>query len=176
MERRATTASSSVASAPPSGASRWLGLWPTPSWWACADRLDRLGCGTDCSRDAQVRWCAARRRRSRERLSGLRRIRPNGRATGCPNGAVPRQAELLATRRSSAPRICLHRGNGCCRAGNVGSLAEECGLRQKGEPASFAAHFCERLPIGFHYRSVASLPFRSGVTLRDLIEREGEGT
>jgi hypothetical protein len=39
----------------------------------------------------------------------------------------------------------------------------------------FARH-SESLPIGRGYRSVATLRLRSGVTLRDLIEREGEGS
>ena len=43
------------------------------------------------------------------------------------------------------------------------------------EQAPFAAHY-ESLPIGPGYRSVATLRLRSGVTLRDLIEREGEGS
>jgi hypothetical protein len=43
------------------------------------------------------------------------------------------------------------------------------------ERTLFAAHY-ESLPIGLEYRSVASLRLRSGVTLRDLIEREGEGS
>ena len=34
----------------------------------------------------------------------------------------------------------------------------------------------ESLPIGRGYRSVATLRLRSGVTLRDLIEREREGS
>jgi hypothetical protein len=45
----------------------------------------------------------------------------------------------------------------------------------KGERAPFAAHY-ESLPIGREYRSVATLRLHSGVTLRDLIEREGEGS
>ena len=43
------------------------------------------------------------------------------------------------------------------------------------EQASFAAHYVS-LPIGREYWSVATLRLRSGVTLRDLIEREGEGS
>jgi len=43
------------------------------------------------------------------------------------------------------------------------------------ERALFVAHR-ESLPIGRDYRSVATLRLRSGVTLRDLIEREGEGS
>ena len=43
------------------------------------------------------------------------------------------------------------------------------------EQAPFAPR-CESLPIGREYRSVATLRLRSGVTLRDLIEREGEGS
>jgi hypothetical protein len=39
----------------------------------------------------------------------------------------------------------------------------------------FAAH-CEHLPIGRGYRSVATRRLRSGVSLRVLIEREGEGS
>jgi hypothetical protein len=39
----------------------------------------------------------------------------------------------------------------------------------------FAQHF-ESLPMGRRYRSVVTLRLRSGVTLRDLIEREGEGS
>jgi hypothetical protein len=42
------------------------------------------------------------------------------------------------------------------------------------ERAPFAAH-CQSLRIGRGYRSVATLLLRLGVTLRDLIEREGEG-
>jgi hypothetical protein len=42
--------------------------------------------------------------------------------------------------------------------------------------ALFAAHCCGSLPIGSEYRSVAMLRLGSGVTLRDLIEREGEGS
>ena len=41
--------------------------------------------------------------------------------------------------------------------------------------APFAAHW-ESLAIGRQYWSVATLRLRSGVTLRDLIEREGEGS
>ena len=55
----------------------------------------------------------------------------------------------------------------CCSARNVTVV--------KGERAPFAAH-CESLPIGRGYRSLATLRLRSGVTLRDLIEREGEGS
>ena len=44
----------------------------------------------------------------------------------------------------------------------------------KREQAPFAPHY-ESLPIGREYRSVVTLQLRSGVTLRDLIEREGEG-
>ena len=44
----------------------------------------------------------------------------------------------------------------------------------KGEQAPFAAH-CESLPIGREYRFVDTPRLRSGVTLRDPIEREGEG-
>jgi hypothetical protein len=43
------------------------------------------------------------------------------------------------------------------------------------ERAPFAAH-CKSLRIGRGYRSVATLRLRSGVTLRDLIEMEGEGS
>jgi hypothetical protein len=39
----------------------------------------------------------------------------------------------------------------------------------------FAAHY-ESLPIGPGYRSVVTTQLRSGVTLRDLIEREREGS
>jgi hypothetical protein len=39
----------------------------------------------------------------------------------------------------------------------------------------FAQH-CESLPIGREYRSVVTTQLRSGVTLRDLIEREREGS
>ena len=45
----------------------------------------------------------------------------------------------------------------------------------KGEPAPFGPR-CESLPSERRYRSVDTLRLRSGVTLRDLIEREGEGT
>jgi hypothetical protein len=43
------------------------------------------------------------------------------------------------------------------------------------ERAPLAAHY-ESLPIGPGYRSVATLRLRSGVTLHDLIERDGEGS
>ena len=55
----------------------------------------------------------------------------------------------------------------CCSPTNV--------IVAKGERAPFAAH-CESLPIGREYRSVVRSQLRSGVTLRDLIEREGEGS
>jgi hypothetical protein len=42
------------------------------------------------------------------------------------------------------------------------------------ERAPLAAHY-ESLPIGPGYRSVATLRLLPGVTLRDLIERVGEG-
>jgi hypothetical protein len=48
----------------------------------------------------------------------------------------------------------------------------------KMERAPFAEHY-ESLPIGPGYRSVDTLQLRTGVTLRDLIERKGrdhEGT
>jgi hypothetical protein len=45
----------------------------------------------------------------------------------------------------------------------------------KRERAPFATHQ-ESLPIGPEYRSVVTTQLRSGVTLRDLIEREGEGS
>ena len=35
---------------------------------------------------------------------------------------------------------------------------------------------CESLPTGREHRSTATLRLRCGVTLRDLIEREGEGS
>ena len=43
------------------------------------------------------------------------------------------------------------------------------------EQAPFAAHY-ESLPIGRKYGCVATMRLRLGVTLRDLIEREGEGS
>jgi hypothetical protein len=43
------------------------------------------------------------------------------------------------------------------------------------ERVPLAAH-CERLPIGLEWRSVATLRLRLAVTLRDLIEREREGS
>ncbi len=43
------------------------------------------------------------------------------------------------------------------------------------ERAPFVAP-CESLAIGLEYRSVDTHQLRSGVTLRDLIEREGEGS
>ena len=43
------------------------------------------------------------------------------------------------------------------------------------ERALFVAHR-ESLAIGREYRSGTTLRLRSGVTLRDLIERKGEGT
>jgi hypothetical protein len=42
------------------------------------------------------------------------------------------------------------------------------------EEARFAEHF-ESLPMGPEYRSVVAHQLHSGVTLRDLIERKGEG-
>jgi hypothetical protein len=45
----------------------------------------------------------------------------------------------------------------------------------KVEGVPFAAHY-ESLPIRREHRSVATLRLRSGVTLRDLIEREREGS
>jgi hypothetical protein len=42
------------------------------------------------------------------------------------------------------------------------------------EQGPFAVHF-ESLPIGPEYRSVVTHQLHSGVTLRDLIERKGEG-
>jgi hypothetical protein len=42
------------------------------------------------------------------------------------------------------------------------------------ERAPLAAHY-ESLPIGPGYSPVITLRLRSGVTLRDLIENEGEG-
>jgi hypothetical protein len=45
----------------------------------------------------------------------------------------------------------------------------------KWERVPFAAH-CERLSIGRGHRLVALPQLRSGVTLRDLIERKGEGS
>ena len=60
-----------------------------------------------------------------------------------------------------------------------GSVMSSCSPRNvivaKEERAPFAAHF-ESLRIGREDRSVATLRLRSGVTLRDLIEREGEGS
>ena len=55
----------------------------------------------------------------------------------------------------------------CCSPRNV--------ILAKPEQASFAAHY-ESLQMGRGYRSVAILRLCSGVTLRDLIEREGEGS
>lgn len=55
----------------------------------------------------------------------------------------------------------------CCPPRNV-ILAKE-------ERAPFAEHY-ESLPIGPGYRSVDMPQLRSGVTLRDLIESEGEGS
>ena len=43
------------------------------------------------------------------------------------------------------------------------------------ERALFVAHR-ESLAIGCEYRSMTTLRLRSGVTLCDLIEREGEGS
>jgi hypothetical protein len=43
------------------------------------------------------------------------------------------------------------------------------------ERVPFAAH-CERLPIRREYRFVDAPKIRSGVTLRDLIERKEEGS
>jgi hypothetical protein len=43
------------------------------------------------------------------------------------------------------------------------------------ERAPFAAPY-ESLAIGLEYRSVDTHQLRSGVTLRDLIEMEGEGS
>jgi len=38
------------------------------------------------------------------------------------------------------------------------------------------AQQCESMSVGRGYRSVPTLRLRSGVTLRDFIEREGEGS
>ena len=60
-----------------------------------------------------------------------------------------------------------------------GSVMSRCSPRNvivaKRTRAPFAAHE-ESLPIGREYRSVGTPQLRSGVTLRDLIEREGEGS
>jgi len=62
------------------------------------------------------------------------------------------------------------------RVNDVLLLAEERDRRQGGRKrAPFAAQG-ESPPIGREYRSVGTLGLRSGVTLRDLIEREGEGS
>ncbi len=45
----------------------------------------------------------------------------------------------------------------------------------KGERAPFDAH-CGSLPIGREYRFVDTPQLGFGVTLRDLIERDGEGS
>ena len=55
----------------------------------------------------------------------------------------------------------------CCSPRNV--------IVAQVERVPFAAH-CERLPIGREYRLVATHQLRSGVTLRDLIERKEEGS
>ena len=60
------------------------------------------------------------------------------------------------------------------RAEDVLLLAEDRDPRQQGTGA-FAA-YGESQPIGRGRRFVAALPLRSGVTLRDLIEREWEGS
>ena len=54
----------------------------------------------------------------------------------------------------------------CCSPRNV--------IVAKRERAPFAVHF-EGLPIGPEDRSVVTHQLHSGVTLRDLIERKGEG-
>jgi hypothetical protein len=66
-------------------------------------------------------------------------------------------------RTASTPR-------GCARM-----AAKAAVIAAKGKRAPFARH-CESLPIGREYRSV-DRPHKlcSSVTLRDLIEREGEG-
>ncbi len=55
----------------------------------------------------------------------------------------------------------------CCSPNNV--------IVVNREQSPFAARY-ESLPIGPGYRPVATPRLRSGVTLRDLIEREGEGS
>ena len=55
----------------------------------------------------------------------------------------------------------------CCSSRNV--------IVAKGERGSFAANY-ESLPIGRQYRFVDTPQLCSSVTLRDLIEREGEGS
>ena len=54
-------------------------------------------------------------------------------------------------------------------------LAEERDRRQEGTERHSLAH-CESLPIGPEYRSVVTPRLRSGVSLRVLTEREGEGS
>jgi hypothetical protein len=60
-----------------------------------------------------------------------------------------------------------------------GSLVSCCSPRNvivaQVERVPFAAH-CERLPIGLERRFVDTPRLCSGVTLRDLIERKGEGS
>ena len=75
---------------------------------------------------------------------------------------------------SLAPVVCLAIGiastgpvMSCCSPRNV--------IVAQMERVPFAAH-CERLPFGREYGSVPSLRLGSGMTLRDLIEREGEGS
>ena len=63
----------------------------------------------------------------------------------------------------------LHRG-----AGDVGSLVEE-RHRFNWEPGGIR-RVMTSLPIRPNHRSVVTPQLRSGVTLRDLIEREGEGS
>ena len=60
------------------------------------------------------------------------------------------------------------------RVGDVLLFAENVTVAQR-QHAPFGPH-SGRLPIGREYRSVATLRLCSGVTLRDLIEREGEGS
>jgi hypothetical protein len=55
----------------------------------------------------------------------------------------------------------------CCSPKNV--------IVAKGDRAPFGAH-CESVPMGREYRFVDTPQLRSGVTLRDLIERELEGS
>jgi hypothetical protein len=81
------------------------------------------------------------------------------------------------------PAICSALGR-CDSDGHLpsrrlgGSVVSNCSPRNvivaNREQAPFAVHF-ESLPIGPEYRSVVTHQLHSGVTLRDLIERKGEG-
>jgi hypothetical protein len=100
-------------------------------------------------------------------------------------GSIPGTALGRLLTKHAEPAICSALGR--CgtatatyrRGGSGGSVVSNCSPRNvivaSREQAPFAVHF-ESLPTGPEYRSVVTHQLHSGVTLRDLIEREGEGS